>query len=117
MGNVIFGGYQSSRAKTPSRAMQEVLMEAILKARELVFSIILILTKSRNLAKICNGRCKPHWLDKAMVADLTFLEQQGMLFHTIYVPNFVLYPLVKLAAIASRFPVHHHWVYPEYCNT
>lgn len=90
------------------KAVQEALMEAVWKARELGFHNIIILNGKRRLEQVYNAKRKPNWQEKkTMIVDVHNLTQHGMNFITIFVPK-----VHKLASIATKRPFHCYWVHP-----
>ncbi|KAK9999114.1 hypothetical protein SO802_018717 [Lithocarpus litseifolius] len=54
----------SSGAKYPIMAVQEALMEAVWKARELGYHNIIILNGKGKLEQVYNAKRKPNWQEK-----------------------------------------------------
>lgn len=64
-GDIIFVGGSSSGAKNPIMAVQEALMEAVWRARELGYhNSIIILNGKRRLEQVYNAKRKPNWQGK-----------------------------------------------------
>lgn len=77
-GNIIFIGAISCAAKTASGAIQEALMEAITKARNLGYQLILVLYNNSRLVQVTNLERAPHWQEQTMVTDLLSLQQSWL---------------------------------------
>ena len=69
-GRVLFTGGVNKGRKPPYLVLQEAVGEAIIKAKELVFNKLIILSNSRRLEQICNGSKSPTWQEHTFIADL-----------------------------------------------
>lgn len=85
--------------------VQDALVEAILKAKELGFSRILTLSNSRRLEHVCNHLWTPSWQEQTFTFDLNQLQQQGLVMHSIFVPKTVVSHVIKLSTLTTSFHV------------
>lgn len=104
-GRVLFTGGVSKGRKPPYLVLQEAVGEAIIKAKELGFNKLIILSNSRRLEQICNGSKSPMWQEHTFITDLNQL-QQGLNALSFCVPRLVLSRAIDLADITTYFPVH-----------
>ena len=104
-GRVLFTGGVSKGRKPPYLVLQEAVGEAIIKAKELGFNKLIILSNSRRLEHICNGSKSPMWQEHTFITDLNQL-QQGLNALSFCVPRLVLSRAIDLADITTYFPVH-----------
>ena len=97
-------------------AMPEALVEALLEAKNLCLLHIIVLTDSRCLEQVCNNGRKPHWKEQTMLTVLHHFSQQGMKFSMLLVPKVILSNVLEMASLATKMPIHQHWVHPESCT-
>ena len=57
----MFSGSASNGASTTTAATQEALVEAAVKAKNLVFCRILIMCCIKRIVHVCNMQCSPNW--------------------------------------------------------
>ena len=69
-GITIFTGDASSGRKPYSLAIQDALVEAMIKAKDLGFRHVLILSNSKRLDQICNKLRTSSWQKQTMISDL-----------------------------------------------
>ena len=74
----MFSGSASNGASTTTAATQEALVEAAIKAKNLVFYRILIMCCIKRIVHVCNMQCSPNWQEKTMLSDMLSLQQQGL---------------------------------------
>lgn len=80
----------SSIAATSYPAIvQEAVAEALIKARDLGFRQVLLLTDCKRLAQVCNMKGQPKWQEQSMMKYLQCLTQHGLTIHTIFVPKLI----------------------------
>lgn len=104
-GHIIFIGAISCATKTAFGATQE----AITKARNLGYQIILVLCNNTRLVRVTNLERAPHWQEQTMVTNLQSLQQSGPFYRLIFVPNFVLGHVCYLANQATKMPIYYFW--------
>ncbi|KAL0001694.1 hypothetical protein SO802_015475 [Lithocarpus litseifolius] len=112
----IFLGGNSCGRKQHYLAFQDVVSEAVFKAKELGFYRILILSTSTKLDKLCNHYRKPVWWEKTFYTDLQKLSQQDVLVNHLLVPTVVNSHVLDLAYITTSFPVHHCRMISDYSH-
>ncbi|KAL0006201.1 hypothetical protein SO802_013762 [Lithocarpus litseifolius] len=112
----IFSGGNSCGRKQHYLALQDVVSEAIFKAKELGFHRILILSTSTKLDKLCNRNRKPVWSEKTFYTDIQKLSQQDVLVNHLLVPTVVNSHVLDLADITTSFPVHHCRMTSDYSH-
>ena len=91
-GGTLFKGGANSGRHSQYMAAQEALVEAILKAKDLGFYRIIIMS-NRRLVQICSHTNNPSWQDQALLSDLYQLQQQGLITHVLFVPKLVISPV------------------------
>ena len=91
-GDTLFKGGANSGRHSQYMAAQEALVEAILKAKDLGFYRIIIMS-NRRLVQICSHTNNPSWQDQALLSDLYQLQQQGLITHVLFVPKLVISPV------------------------
>ena len=69
-GNIIFTGGASCAAISVHGAIQEAIVEALLKATSLGYKQILILIDCKRLIQVSNGETFPTWKEKIMLTNL-----------------------------------------------
>ena len=65
--NLIFNGVSSCGAANATQAVQEVRVEAAVKARSLGFSRVLVLTNCKRTMKVVNFTRSPCWQEQNMM--------------------------------------------------
>ena len=95
----IFVGCRSIGARTHLMAIQEAMVKALFKAKELGFQSIIVLTGSKEQAKIVN---------------LHYLRQQGVIFNIKAASKLILSRVFDKALFASKMHVHLCWVHPAF---
>lgn len=105
-GCVLFTGGASSGRKPHFLAIQDALIEAMLKKKELGFNRILTLNNSKRLVQRCNLLGTPSWQEQCLTSDLLRLQQKGMTIHSFFVPRIMISHVIELVAITTSFPVH-----------
>ena len=106
-GAVILRGGESNERKSSYQSSQEVVQEAIFKSKELGFSKMLILCNTKRLVQICNQRRNPTWLEQTFISNLVYLQQQGLIITSLFVPKEVIVDILYFAHITTCFPVHY----------
>ena len=84
-------------------------MDALLKARDLVYERILVLCNSNRLAQVSNLVRVPNWQEQTIISDILSLQQNGLLCKLLFVPNMVLSHVCYLADQATKMPIHQFW--------
>ena len=110
-GDIMFCGVISSTARSAYGATQEAMVEAALKAKPHGFQRILILISNRkSLIQVMNKEKKiPDWQEKTMMADISFLQQNGLTSKLYLVPKVVIDQVWSVAYMATRLPIHQCW--------
>jgi len=109
-GTIIFVGCSSGGARTLLMAIQEALVEALSKAKDLGYQSIIVLTANRKMEQVCNGSNdmrKPQRQEQAIIANLHLFRQQGVTCYIKVVPKIILSSRMVNALIASKKPVRH----------
>ena len=68
-------------------AVQEALVEAFIQARTLGFQQVLVPNNCRKLVILFNMFTKPDWRERTMMADLSHMQQFGLVVKMIFVPK------------------------------
>ena len=108
----MFSGSASNGASTTTAATQEALVEAAIKAKNLVFYRILIMCCIKRIVHVCNMQCNPNWQEKTMLSDMLSLQQQGLFCKALFVPRAILGTVCNTTKIAVRVPGPCSWVHP-----
>ena len=98
----IFRGCNRNGFDTPLTATKEAPVGALLKAKELGFHHIIVLTRCKYVKEVCNNKRKPFWQDLMMLTDLKALQQQGMKFSIMLVPRVILSDVDDMASLATK---------------
>lgn len=72
-GNLIFNGASSCGAANATQVVQEVMVEAVVKAKSLGFSHILVLTNCKRTMEVVDFTRSPCWQEQNMMEDLLSL--------------------------------------------
>ena len=83
-------------------ALQEALVEASITARSLGFQQILLLSCCKELVQVCSRWRIPDWKERTMMADISHLQQMGLVSKLIFVPKVVLSNVWQLAVMAKK---------------
>lgn len=62
-----FGVGARSVSTTYPAAVQDVIMESIIKAKEIGYRQILILSDCKRIEQVCNRRSQQRWLEQTMM--------------------------------------------------
>ena len=89
-GNELFSGGASCGRKTQQLAIQDAVGEAILKAMQMGYNKILVLSNNTRLVQLCNQGKDPTWTEQNFVADMNQLQQQGLTTHYLFVPKDII---------------------------
>ena len=103
-GRIMFSGSASNGAFTTTAATQEALVEAAIKAKNLVFYRILIMCCIKRIVHVCNMQCSPNWQEKTMLSDMLSLQQQGLCCKAFFVPG------IFLSIFMNPSIVHLIWI-------
>ena len=74
-GDLIFSGGASSLSPSFPAAVQDAIVEAAIKARDLGFRQFLFLSNCKRITQVCNSIIRPRWQETPMVTDLHYLTQ------------------------------------------
>ena len=91
-------------------------MEAVIKAREVGFSKLVVLTNSRSTEKIWKGTGRANWREHVLLNDLKTLAQQRMMLTIKSTPTSILDTTYNNSIFTSKEPIHHFWVHPDLSN-
>ena len=69
-GSILFIGGVSSGRQTQCLIPQEALVEAMIKAKDLGFSKIIIMSNKIRLVQLCSYTRKPSWQEQTLTLDL-----------------------------------------------
>ena len=72
-GDQIFSGGASSLSPSFPAAVQNAIVEAAIKARDLGFRQVLFLTDCKRITQVCNGVSQSRWQETSMMTDLHYL--------------------------------------------
>lgn len=89
-GEVVLWGAANSTAKTKYGALQEAMVESVIKAMQHGFHTLLFLTTCRRLSQVLGQVTKPDLFEMTMLADISHLQQNGLIFKMYIVPRIVL---------------------------
>ena len=110
----LFTGAASSGRWSILLANQEVVLEAMIKAKEAGLRRIIIMNNCRRTLQIHNNSRAPAWQEQTFVSDMRQLKQQGMLVNFVLVPKFIVSHVLELAIRTTSYRVH---VYNLYANS
>lgn len=74
-GAVILRGGESKRKNSLHLTIQEAMGDAIIMAKELIYTKMLTLCNNRRIVQICSNQRRLTWLEKALTLDLYQLQQ------------------------------------------
>ncbi|XP_075645730.1 uncharacterized protein LOC142616855 [Castanea sativa] len=74
-GAVILRGGESKGKNSLHLTIREAVGDAIIKAKELSYTKMLILCNNRRIVQICSNQRRQPWLEKALILDLYQLQQ------------------------------------------
>ena len=101
-GDIMFCGVISSTARSAYGATQEAMVEADLA--------VLLISNRKSLIQVMNKEKKiPDWQEKTMMADISFLQQNGLTSKLYLVPKVVIDQVWSVAYMATRLPIHQCW--------
>lgn len=103
-GSTLFKIGANSGRQSVYMVTQEALVESILKAKNLGFCRILVLSNNKRLIRTCNQSNNPSWQDQALLSDLYQLQQQSLIIYVIFVPRLVISHVLNLATRATDCP-------------
>ena len=86
-------------------------MEAVLKAKDLRFWSIVIMSKYKRLAQICDHTSRPSWQEQALTSDLYQLQQLGLITHVLFVPKVVVLHVSELTIRVANYPGQFCYMY------
>ena len=69
--------------------IQEAMVEAAIKARNIGCKQILFLCDNQSPVQVINGRCTPNWQERFLMADWAYLAQNDTNYHALFVPKLV----------------------------
>ncbi|XP_030963645.1 uncharacterized protein LOC115984778 [Quercus lobata] len=105
-GDVILQRTSSCTEKQPALTIQEAMLEAVIKARDLGYNFLLLLSDSRRSVLVSNRQCTPTWQERVLLASETLIHSD-LVFHAVYVPAVVLSNVSSLAKLATEMPINH----------
>ena len=111
-GNLIFNGVSSCGVANATQAVQEAMVEAIVKARSLGLSRVMFLTNCKRTMEVVNFTRSPCQQEQNMMEELLSLYQNGLFVHSIFVPRLIVCDVYNLAFQVVVMPIHHFWVVP-----
>ena len=86
--------------------IQEAMLEATIKARNLGYTHFLFLSDSRRAVQVFNMECIPNWQEKILLTDWIHPSLKDCTYHSLFVPKFVNNHVNKLAKLATIMPIH-----------
>ena len=86
--------------------IQEAMLEASIKARNLGYTHFLFLSDSRRAVQVFNMECIPNWQEKILLTDWIRPSLKDCTYHSLFVPKFVNNHVNKLAKLATIMPIH-----------
>ena len=108
----MFYGVNSSVADTTCGALLDAMVEAALKAKNHGFQYILFLGTSRHLVHLFQHRKTTNQLQQIRLADLEFLNQNGLCCDVYLVPKLVN-SVWSVANFACQMPLTCSWFNPD----
>ena len=111
-GDSIFYGVISSVARTTCGTLLDAVVEAGIKARNHGFQCVLFLGASRQLVQVFRHKRTPDWLQQTRLADLNFLNQNGLCCNMFLVPHLTVKSVWTVAKLASQMPMNYCWYNP-----
>ena len=111
-GDSIFYGVTSSASRTTGGAMLDAVVKAGIRAKNHGYQRVLFLGASRKLVQVFRHRKIPDWLQQTRLADLNFLNQNGLSCNMFLVPHLVAKPVWSVAKLATQMPMNYCWYNP-----
>ena len=111
-GDSIFYGVTSSASRTTCGAMLDAVVKAGIRAKNHGYQRVLFLGASRKLVQVFRHRKIPDWLQQTRLADLNFLNQNGLSCNMFSVPHLVAKPVWSVAKLATQMPMNYCWYNP-----
>ena len=111
-GDSIFYGVTSNVARTTCGAMLDAMVEAAIKAKNHGFQCVLFLGASRQLVQVFRHKKTPDWLQQTRLADLNFLNQNGLRCNMLLVPHLIVKSVWSVAKLACLMPMNYCWFNP-----
>lgn len=100
---------RSCAAISVADAVQAAVVEASIQARNFGYQQILLLSNCKKLVQVFNMFRNSDWKERTMTADLTHLQQFGLVAKLILVPKVILNNIWKLSIMATKVPTHYCW--------
>lgn len=108
-GEVVFCGIRSCAAGSVAGAVQEAIVEAAVKAKNLGYQQILMLSNCKKLVQVVDKKRAPDWKERTLMADMSSLQQMGLDCRLIFVSKVILNYVWSLAVLATKEPTYYCW--------
>ena len=105
-GTRLFIGVSTSGRQSVVLTYQEAIVEAMIKAKEVNLSRLIILTNCKRSVQRFNYARVPTWQEQTFVSDTRQLMHQGMTAILFYVPKVIISLVLQPANWSTRFPMH-----------
>ena len=83
-------GIKSCAAGSVAGAVQEAIVEAAVKAKNLGYQQILMLSNCKRLVQVVDKKRAPDWKERTLMADMSSLQQMGLDCRLIFVSKVIL---------------------------
>ncbi|XP_030966604.1 uncharacterized protein LOC115987239 [Quercus lobata] len=108
-GEVVFCGIRSCATGSIVGAVQEAIVEAAVKAKNLGYQQILMLSNCKKLVQVVDKKRAPDWKERTLMADMSSLQQMGLDCRLIFVSKVILNYVWSLAILATKEPTYYCW--------
>ena len=86
----MFCGIRSCAAGSVVGAVQEAIVEAAVKVKNLGYQQILMLSNCKKLVQVVDKKRAPDWKERTLMADMSSLHQMGLDCWLIFVSEVIL---------------------------
>ena len=100
-------GIRSCAAGSVAGAVHEAIVEAAVKAKNLGYQQILMLSNCKKLVQVVDKKRAPDWKERTLMADMSSLQQMGLDCRLIFVSKVILNYVWSLAVLATEEPNYY----------
>ena len=105
-GSILFKGGASSGVKIRHQAAQEALLLALMKAKDIGYQRLYVISNDKYLVQIFNYVKNAGWIDRTFLSNFSNLHQQGLITKILFVPRIVIHFVLDLANKTTRYLIH-----------
>ena len=109
-GDILLPGISSYIGKTVPITIQEAMLEAPIKGRDLGYNNFVFLSDSKRVVQVTNKKWIPNWQERSLLTDWSHLAHNDTNYHSPYFPRSVISNVSNLAKLATRTPIHCYMV-------